>query len=196
MQNVQCWGASRNVVGNHWCRGPNNYWVCGSLGETLIPRLHLTIGLLCIFWLQTNLYRADSGCKRISTVQTLAANESLPCRLWLQTNLCRADSGCKWCKMTALAALALLFYSGRKWRRVVHLFIVYALYTSKIHLLLRSWPIHNPRKEDNSANNSNCRFQTEIVTKRLTESFNCGGFDKECQGGSGAPEALRIIKVQ
>ncbi len=37
--------------------------------------------------LQTNLYCADSGCKRISTAQTLAPNKSILCRLWLQMSL-------------------------------------------------------------------------------------------------------------
>ncbi len=37
-------------------------WVCGSLGGSLIPRLHLTT-LLRRLWLQTNLYCADSGSK-------------------------------------------------------------------------------------------------------------------------------------
>ncbi len=49
-------------------------WFCGSLGGSLIPRLHLTT-LLCWLWLQTNLYCADSGSKRISTAQTLAPND-------------------------------------------------------------------------------------------------------------------------
>ncbi len=77
--------------------------VCGSLGGSLIPRLHLTTlqtlapneSLPRRLWLQTNLYRADSGSKRISSTQTQASNKSLPCRLWLQTNLYRADTGSK-----------------------------------------------------------------------------------------------------
>ncbi len=69
-------------------------WVCWSLGRSFIPWLHLTT-LLRRLWLQTNLYCADSGSKRISTAQTLAPNESLLRRLWLQTNLYCADSGSK-----------------------------------------------------------------------------------------------------
>ncbi len=69
-------------------------WVCGSLGGSLIPRLHLPT-LLPRLGLQTNLYCADSGSKPISTVQTRAPNESLLRRLWLQTNLHCADSGSK-----------------------------------------------------------------------------------------------------
>ncbi len=89
--------------------------------QTLAPNESLSTqtsgfnkSLPCWLWLQTNLYRADSGSKRISstqtrasnkslpcrlwlqtisTMQTLAPNKSLPCRLWLQTNLYRADSG-------------------------------------------------------------------------------------------------------
>ncbi len=56
--------------------------------------------------LQTNLYGADLGSKRISTAQTRAPNESLLRRLWLanesllrrlglQTNLYGTDSGSK-----------------------------------------------------------------------------------------------------
>ncbi len=37
-------------------------WVCGSLGGSLIPRLHLTT-LLRRLGLQTNLYCSDSGYK-------------------------------------------------------------------------------------------------------------------------------------
>ncbi len=35
--------------------------------------------------------------------------------------------------------------------------------------------MHNPREEANSANNCNCRFQTEMVTeaKLMDCSFNC-----------------------
>ncbi len=69
-------------------------WVCGSLGGSLIPRLHLAT-LLRRLELQANLYCADSDSKRISTVQTRAPNESLLCRLGLQTNLYCADSGSK-----------------------------------------------------------------------------------------------------
>ncbi len=115
--------------------------------------------LLCRFWLQMNLYCADSGSKRISTAQTLAPNESLLRRLWLQINLYCADSGSKlistaqilkmnlYCtdsdsKLISTAqtlapndviysrwqrpywdALDSLFYSGRNWRCVVHLFV-------------------------------------------------------------------------
>jgi len=28
-------------------------------------------------------------------------------------------------------------------------------------------PMHNPRKDDNYANNCNCRFQTQMATMRL-----------------------------
>ncbi len=69
-------------------------WVCRSLGGSLIPRLHLTT-LLRRLWLQTNLYCADSGFKRISTAQTLVSNESLLRRLWFQTSLYCTDSGFK-----------------------------------------------------------------------------------------------------
>ncbi len=48
-------------------------WVCGSLGGSLIPRLHLTTQLYRL-WLQTNLYCADSGSKLTSTAQTLTPN--------------------------------------------------------------------------------------------------------------------------
>ncbi len=94
--------------------------------------------LLRLLWLQTNLYCANSGSKRISTVQTRAPNKSLLCRLWLQTNLYCADSGSKQIYTVQTLApnvfifsrwqrpcwdvFASLFYSGRKQRRVVHLF--------------------------------------------------------------------------
>ncbi len=76
-------------------------WVCGSL----IPQLHLTT-LLRRLRLQTNLYCADSGSKQISTVQTRAPNDVIYSR-WQQPYR---------------DAFASLFYSGRKQRRVVHLF--------------------------------------------------------------------------
>ncbi len=69
-------------------------WVCGSLGGSLIQRLHLTT-LLCRLGLQTNLYSADSGSKW---------------RNFLKLERPYWDD------------LPSLFYSGRKRRRFVHLF--------------------------------------------------------------------------
>ncbi len=66
-------------------------WVCGGLGGSLIPQLHLTT-LLRRLWLQTKLYCADSGSKRSSTAQTLAPNEALLLRLVLQITWFTQDS--------------------------------------------------------------------------------------------------------
>ncbi len=70
-------------------------WVSGSLGGTLIPLLHL----------------------KITTVQTQAPNKSLLRRLGLQMTSCSQDDSSH-----TKNVLASLFYSGRKWKRVVHLF--------------------------------------------------------------------------
>ncbi len=94
-----------------------------------------------------NHYRTESGSKRISTAQTLAPNESLLRRLWLQTNHYCADSVSKRISTAQTLApndiiyarwqrpywdaLASLFYSGRKWRWVVHLFLQSMVVMSK-----------------------------------------------------------------
>ncbi len=108
--------------------------------ESLLRRLGLQTNLYCTdSGLQTNLYCADSGSKRISTVPTRDPNESLLHRLGIQTNLYCTDSGSKRISTVQTRApndviysrwqwpywdaLASLFYSGRKWRCVVHLFL-------------------------------------------------------------------------
>ncbi len=57
-------------------------WVCGSLGGTLIPQLHLTT-LLRRLWLQTNLYCADSGSK-LSFTQDGSGHTEM---LWLHFSI-------------------------------------------------------------------------------------------------------------
>ncbi len=102
--------------------------------------------------LQTNLYCADSGSKRTYTAQTRASNEPILRRLGLQANLYCADSGSKrtytvqtrapsepilrrlGLQITSFSqddsshsrnVLASLFYSGRKWKRIVHFFFFF-----------------------------------------------------------------------
>ncbi len=108
---------------NLYCTDSSSKWI--STVQTLAPNESLLYRL----WLQTNFYCADSGSKRISSAQTLAPNESLH-RLWLQTNLSCADSGSKLISTSNDVkwhpywdALVSLFYSERKWKCVVHLFL-------------------------------------------------------------------------
>ncbi len=128
--NLYC--AQLRLQTNLYCADSCSKWI--STAQTLTPNK----SLLCRLWLQANLYCADSDSKQISTVQTLAPNESLLRRLWLQTNLYCADSGSKRISDTQTLApndiiysrwqqpnwdaFTSLFYSGRKRRRIVHLF--------------------------------------------------------------------------